>query len=162
VSTSKLLLNKGFTLIEVLITLAIVGVTSMIATNSYKNYIETTKISVAISEIKTLSLIIDSYYLDNGHYPANLGQVDNANYLDPWGNPYVYVNFAEYNNNGGHESTSVSIARKDRNLVPINTNYDLYSTGKDGRSQPPLAARVSLDDIIYATDGDYIGLARSF
>jgi general secretion pathway protein G len=52
--------------------------------------------------------------------------------------------------------------RKDRFLVPINTDYDLYSMGKDGRSSPPLTAKASRDDIIRANDGAYIGLASNY
>jgi general secretion pathway protein G len=52
--------------------------------------------------------------------------------------------------------------RKDRNLVPINSRYDLYSMGADGRSVPPLTAQESRDDIIRANDGGYVGLAAGY
>ena len=52
--------------------------------------------------------------------------------------------------------------RKDHRLVPINSDYDLYSMGKDGRSVSPLTARHSHDDIIRANDGDYVGLAKDY
>ena len=51
---------------------------------------------------------------------------------------------------------------KDRFLVPINSDFDLYSMGKDGKSQMPLTAKDSRDDIIRANDGAYIGLAYAF
>jgi general secretion pathway protein G len=44
-------------------------------------------------------------------------------------------------------------------LVPINTNYDLYNMGPDGRSGTPLTANHSRDDIIRANNGEYIGPA---
>ena len=53
-------------------------------------------------------------------------------------------------------------ARKDRFLVPINSDYDLYSMGPDGGSVPPLTAALSRDDIIRANNGDYFGLASGF
>jgi general secretion pathway protein G len=53
-------------------------------------------------------------------------------------------------------------ARKDRFLVPLNDDYDLYSMGKDGTSSPPLTAKVSQDDIIRANNGSYVGLASLF
>jgi general secretion pathway protein G len=53
-------------------------------------------------------------------------------------------------------------ARKDRALVPINTRFDLYSLGKDGRSAAPLTAADSQDDIVRANDGAFIGLARDY
>jgi len=53
-------------------------------------------------------------------------------------------------------------ARKDRFLVPLNSDYDLYSAGKDGESRPPLSAQMSQDDIVRANDGAYIGLASQY
>ena len=52
--------------------------------------------------------------------------------------------------------------RKDRFLVPLNKEYDLYSMGKDGKSQPPLTAKESYDDIVRANNGIYIGQASQF
>jgi general secretion pathway protein G len=52
--------------------------------------------------------------------------------------------------------------RKDRFLVPINSDYDLYSMGPDGASTPPLTAKASHDDIIRASDGAYVGVAENF
>ncbi|MSR24620.1 MAG: hypothetical protein EXR96_05970 [Nitrospiraceae bacterium] len=52
--------------------------------------------------------------------------------------------------------------RKDRFLVPINSDYDLYSMGPDGQSSQPLTVPVSMDDIIHASDGAYVGLAENF
>ena len=146
--------KKGFTIIEMLITITIVVVISMIASFTYKGNIDAANNSLAGSDLKALSLLIENYYLENGSYPNNLDEINNANFLDPWGKPYSYLNLTSGNQIGN--------ARKDRNLVPINSNYDLYSDGKDGDSRPPLASPVSHDDIIYASDGEYIGIASSF
>ena len=56
----------------------------------------------------------------------------------------------------------VGQTRKDKNLVPLNSDFDLYSMGPDGASQPPLAAPVSHDDIIRASDGAYVGSAEGY
>ena len=74
--------------------------------------------------------------------------------LDPWGRPYVYQSFTGLNGKGK--------MRKDKNLNPINTQYDLYSVGADGQSKLPLTVPVSQDDVILARDGNYIGLASNF
>ena len=63
---------------------------------------------------------------------------------DPWGNPYVYAN---------HDVVPPGHRRKDHSLVPINSDYDLYSKGEDGASAPPLTANSSKDDIIRGRDG---------
>ena len=53
-------------------------------------------------------------------------------------------------------------ARKDRFLVPINSTYDLYSVGKDGKTVAALTAKASKDDIVRANDGAFIGLAVKY
>ena len=73
--------------------------------------------------------------------------------LDPWGNPYQYTNF---------DNVPKGEWRKDRNLVPLNTDYDLWSMGKDGKSKPPIMAKDSHDDIIRANDGQYVGRASEY
>ena len=75
--------------------------------------------------------------------PLNLAGVTIQ--TDPWGNPYQFLNFSTVNDNGAK--------RKDKNLVPLNTDYDLYSTGTDGRSVSPLTAGHSRDEIVRANNG---------
>lgn len=52
--------------------------------------------------------------------------------------------------------------RKDRFLVPINSDFDLYSMGKDGESVAPLNAAKSRDDVVRAANGAFVGLASKF
>lgn len=67
------------------------------------------------------------------------------------------------NGNGGNGGGGgVGQARKDQFLVPLNSDYDLYSKGPDGKSSPPLTAKESRDDIIRANDGAYFGLASEY
>lgn len=146
--------HRGFTLLELMITIAIIGIISSIATLSYNGYIDTTNNATAKSHIRMLSLIIKDYANENGTYPDNLNNVGNDNFLDPWGHPYQYLNLSSQN--------AVGMARKDHNLVPLNTHFDLYSKGKDGQSFPPINIPVSKDDIIFANDGEYIGIAKDY
>jgi general secretion pathway protein G len=53
-------------------------------------------------------------------------------------------------------------ARKDKNLVPINSEFDLYSAGRDGDTLPPLVAKPSRDDVVRANDGRFVGLASTY
>ena len=53
-------------------------------------------------------------------------------------------------------------ARKDHALNPLNTDYDLYSSGADGQSKPQITQKLSLDDVIRASNGAYVGLASDF
>ena len=62
-------------------------------------------------------------------------------------------------NGGGGQSDR---ARKDHNLHPLNSDFDLYSMGPDGESQPALTAKASWDDIIRASDGGFVGRASRY
>ena len=73
--------------------------------------------------------------------------------LDPWGNSYQYLNL-----NGA----PIGQVRKDQALVPINSDYDLYSMGPDGSSVAPLTAAMSRDDIVRGNDGSFIGVAEDY
>jgi len=53
-------------------------------------------------------------------------------------------------------------ARRDHNLVPINSDFDLYSMGPDGQSVKPLTGGVSRDDIVRANDGAFVGKASTY
>jgi general secretion pathway protein G len=101
-------------------------------------------------------LVIEKYRADrnNMSLPDSLTDINYANYLDPYGNPYQYLNIQTSKGKGK--------CRKDKFVVPINTDYDLYSMGKDGQSQSPLTAKDSRDDIIRANDGAYIGPAYGY
>ena len=50
-------------------------------------------------------------------------------------------------------------ARRDESHKPLNTRFDLYSTGKDGNSDPQLTAQASWDDVLRGSDGVFVGLA---
>jgi general secretion pathway protein G len=63
---------------------------------------------------------------------------------------------------GGGGDDGLDKPRKDRFLVPINSDYDLYSMGPDGESKRNLNTPVSRDDVIRARDGAYIGVAELF
>lgn len=52
--------------------------------------------------------------------------------------------------------------RRDRNMLPLNSDFDLFSLGPDHQSEPAITAAVSLDDVIRADDGSYIGVARHY
>jgi len=47
-------------------------------------------------------------------------------------------------------------------MVPVNTDFDLYSMGKDGKSRAPFTAKASHDDIVRANDGKFIGLVSEY
>jgi general secretion pathway protein G len=144
----------GFTIIELMLVVAIIGIIIGIAIPAYIGHQERAKFVLVISDLEAISLRLDNYVSDNGIGPESLAVVHCDNYLDPWGNPYQYFNIKTAKGHGH--------MRKDRFLVPINTFYDLYSMGPDGQSASPLTAKASRDDIIRANDGAYFGPAEGF
>ena len=146
--------QSGFTLIELLIAMMIVITISAIAIPSLMASIYEAKIARAVGDIDAIEDDIAFYQVINGQLPDDLSQAGDGNLLDPWGNPYQYLNHSTMKGNGH--------ARKDRFLVPLNDDYDLYSMGKDGASAAPLTAKSSQDDIVRAASGGYVGLASQF
>lgn len=146
--------HAGFTLFELMIAVAIVAVLASIGTVAYKGYIDTTKVANAEKQLHMMSLAIDDFHEDKKVYPASLATLGLDTVRDPWGNPYHYLNIAT--------AANLSLVRKDHNLVPLNTDYDLYSSGKDGQSSAPLTAKASLDDVVRANNGGYIGIASGY
>lgn len=145
---------RGVTLIELMIVLAMIGTLSAIGYPMYESALQKARVAKAIGDIRAISNEIGTYQLFQKNLPLNLADVGMANLMDPYGNPYVYLNFATAKGKGAF--------RKDRFLVPINSDYDLYSKGQDGQSVPALTAAVSRDDIVRANDGGFVGLASEY
>jgi general secretion pathway protein G len=150
--------NSGFTLIEVIIVIAIIGTISAIAVPNYIKYRYDALIAVAITDIRIIEKQIALFIHDNeGQFPDSLNNLpNNITINDPWGNPYQYLRI-----NGGPPAAAGQ-ARKDHFLVPVNSDYDLYSMGVDGQSQAPFTVPVSQDDIVRANDGGYVGLVSDY
>ena len=101
--------EAGFTLVEMLVVIAIIGLVVGLVGPRVLNYLSESKVKAAKIQIESFSAALDLYYLDNGAYPAGnegLGALVerpgsapawNGPYLktgsvptDPWGHPYVY------------------------------------------------------------------------
>ena len=160
--------RAGFTFIEMLIALAIVGTLSAMGIPVFHEALEAARVTQAIGDIDALQTEIATYEAGSANaLPLTLADVGWGDLLDPWGEPYVYVNFpatlgSQFGKGKGKGGGIAGIARKDRFLVPLNTTYDLYSMGADGETVRPLTAKVSKDDVIRANDGSFIGLAEKY
>jgi len=147
---------RGVTLVELMLGVMIVGTLTTISIATYGNYRERTQTSQAVTDISSLQAAISTYAVDNQGLPYSLAQVG-AQYAamrDPWGNPYQYLNHDDVKGKGKF--------RKDKNIVPVNSDYDLYSMGPDGASVPPLTAKPSRDDIVRANNGRFVGVAADY
>ena len=146
----------GFTLIELMIAMGIAGLLAVIAIPNYLSYKDRATIANVVTEIKILEKQIAAYVVDNGHLPNSLGDLGGAVPTDPWGNPYQYLNIADAPKGGKGKM------RKDHFMVPVNSDYDLYSMGKDGKSVSPFTAKASRDDIVRANNGGFVGPVSEF
>jgi general secretion pathway protein G len=125
--------HDGFTLIEMLVVLAIIATLAGVVAPAIFRNAGDAKIQAARSQVETLGLALEAYRLDNDSYPSSdqgLGALWDkpttgepprnwrGPYLrrqvpgDPWGRPYVYASPGKQNP----------------------TTYDLYSLGRDGKA----------------------------
>ncbi len=104
--------QAGFTLIEILVVMAIIGMLAVMVAPNIFNQQAGAQRDAALSQISTLEAALDIYRLDVGEYPDTLeglmrNDSDRASwngpYLrrevpkDPWGNDFVYdVNGREF------------------------------------------------------------------
>lgn len=146
----------GFQLLEILIGVAIISVLALLAIPSYSQYRDRVNNANAAGDISSISQTIERFYAENNHYPDSLDEVGMGGLKDPWGNPYQYLRI------NGANLKGKGMLRKDKNLVPVNSDYDLYSMGKDGSSVPPFTAKQSQDDIVRANNGKFVGLAADY
>jgi len=124
--------RSGFTLIEMMVVLAIIGTLAMVVAPSVLRNVSDANVTAARSQVDVFAVALDAYRLDTGEYPptaAGLATLrtrpdgENARPgwrgpylrkavpLDPWRRPY------EYRSPGTSNPES----------------YDLYSLGRDGR-----------------------------
>lgn len=120
--------SPGYSLIELLIVLSIIGLIVGLVGPRVLNYLETSKVKSARMQIDNFGKALDLYFIDAGRYPATAEGLDAlvrkpggtaswaGPYLksekvpaDPWGNRYNYRSPGEHG------------------------KYDLYSYGADGR-----------------------------
>jgi general secretion pathway protein G len=102
--------EHGYTLVELLVVLAIVGLLAGLVGPRVLGHLSDSKVKAARIQIDGFAVALDLFYLDNARYPtsgeglAALVQkpdglnVWNGPYLkasalpaDPWGRPYIYV-----------------------------------------------------------------------
>lgn len=122
----------GFTLLEILVVITVIAILAGLVSPMIFQNVADARVAAARTQIETLGLALDTYYLHNDHYPSTAqglaalvalpaGDPPAPNWrgpylrkgvpLDPWGRPYVYRSPGE-----------VNVA-----------TYDLLSYGRDGK-----------------------------
>jgi general secretion pathway protein G len=170
-----------------LVAMAMLTVVASIPIPAYQDGLEDSQVAEARVEVRGIEMKIERCFQVNGLFPEPLAEVGMEDTLDPWGNPCRYLRLQapppasteraaaqaaaaadRVAQEGAPEAAAggggvAGQARKDRNVVPVNTDFDLYcSKGPDGRSAPPLTAAMSRDDIVRASNGRYIGEAEGY
>jgi len=101
--------EAGFTLIEMLVVITIIGLIMALVAPRVLNYLGESKVKAARIQIASLGSALDLFFLDEGRYPTTSEGLAalverngsetawNGPYLkgtivpaDPWGHPYVY------------------------------------------------------------------------
>lgn len=121
---------KGFTLIEIMIVVVILGILASLVAPSVIGRSGQAKVAAARSDLSSLANALEMYYLDNNAYPTTEQGLNalktkptsspepknwnSAGYIkklpkDPWGNPYLYI------------------------YPGANGDFELYTLGADGK-----------------------------
>lgn len=102
--------DSGFTLVELLVVLAIIGLLAAIATPRVLQYLDNARLTATKTQMRAIESALELYYIDVGAYPNGddgLGQLRrntdnsagwNGPYLrgdtalsDGWGRPFAYT-----------------------------------------------------------------------
>ncbi len=121
---------RGFTLIEVLVVIVIIGILFSVVALNLEGTTDDARVKAALQDVRTLDQALEIYRLQNGFYPSTDqglealvrrpgGSPEPRNWKtggyikqlpkDPWGTPYQYLN------------------------PGVNGTVDVYSLGADGR-----------------------------
>ena len=147
--------EAGLTTVELTIAVAVVALLAAIAIPSAIDYRQRVLVKQAVLDIRTMQTAIEQRRSEFSGLPNNLSFIDPLP-LDPWGNPYAYLNLqsGDPGINGQR--------RRDKNMNPVNTDYDLFSLGPNGKAFAGIGDQLSLDDVIRANNGGYFGVASEY
>lgn len=142
----------GFSIIEILMVLAILSALIGIGLPTYREHAKRVDIAQAQKDLVLISQRLEKYFSLNSRYPDSLAEINSA-LEDPWGNNYLYLNKSV----GGAPTP-----RKHAGGADLNTDYDLFSPGYDGQYSGTITAGNSADDVVRVDNGSFYGLAEDY
>lgn len=74
--------RRGFTLIELMIVVTIVGILAAIAAPNYQWGVIKAREAVLLDDLYNLNSMVDQYYADHGQYPESLQDLVAKKYID--------------------------------------------------------------------------------
>ena len=154
--------SQGFTMVELIVVIGVLAVLTIIGIGVYSHFIDKAKNTRAIAEIRGLEKEILEFWHTNDRLPDTLGELDRSTILDPWKTPYQYINFDTAPDSEEKRRTIGNEGKGNGKGDPLNSDYDLFSKGKDRTSAPVLTDDTSKDDIVRANDGSYTGLVSEY
>lgn len=147
--------RQGFTLLELVIVLALGALLAAIAIPAYNSYKRKLENAQAVMDITKFEAEIERYRSNHIQaLPAALTDLGIAIPKDPWGQDYHYQVLE-----GIKDSDLPNTVRRYDNLKPVNADYDLFSVGPDGDFKAKITDKRSLDDVIRINGGSYVGVA---
>lgn len=146
--------QRGLTLTEVLVAVGIIGILSAIVLPLYGESMDRSKVARASADINNISSKLQVWAIFSRRLPDTLAEANINDAIDPWGRPYQYLKIEGLKGKGD--------VRKDHKLNPINSDFDLYSMGKNGVSKTQISNKDSLDDVIRANNGGFVGRASDY
>ncbi len=135
--------EKGFSLLELLVVVAVIGVLAAITIPNLLNGIDKSRQRRTMAELRTIGVAIETYALDQGRYPRGMSGPIGPNasgVISP-----TYLRKVPTSDAWGGENQWVTDA--------TGTNYTLRSLAKDGLAQNVAGPRTDFNDDIVFTDG---------
>jgi len=141
--------DRGFTLVELLVVVAIIGILSGIGLSGFGKVRVQARNTRAAAEIRVIEKDINSYAVEKGTYPPSLAEIGRDNLIDPWGHRYEYRLYSP-----GNMRTIGGIEQ--------NLDYDLFSVGSSGDFAKSLIDPKSRDDIVRLNEGRWVGYVANY
>ncbi|MCQ4225408.1 pilin [Stutzerimonas stutzeri] len=101
----KTQMQKGFTLIELMIVVAIIGILAAIAIPQYQNYVGRANFASGLSTLSALKTNIESYIMEEGSFPATTNLDAATLGMEPDANPLGDITLAASGTDGGGVAT---------------------------------------------------------